>query len=115
MRATIGFVWLLWAVLTWLGLHVIGIALAVVFIIIAVVFWTFAWKNTQNLRTLTLDFYKNQTVQSWLPFMDSVLTPVVIGSTIRKHIRLPPPVCRVIMQSLYENNLTQFAEDKDGL
>ena len=115
LRATTGFALLSFAVPWAFVLFPLGIMLAMPFLITAVIFWFFAWMNTQRLRTLTLDFYKKQTVQSWLPFMDSVLTPVVIGSTIRKHIRLPPPVCRAIMQLIYDNDLTQFAEDKDEL
>ena len=82
------------------------------FFIVAALVLLAAGMNSVSSSTLNLDFYRKETVHSWLPFLGMGAGALRDGSSIRKRIELPTRECISCIRALYDHDKTQFAEDK---
>ena len=87
-------------------------SICLAFLISAILVSLAAVVNTASNSTLNLDFYRNETVHSWLPFLGFGAGALRHGSSIRKKIEMPTGECMSCLIVLYEHDKTQFAEDK---
>ena len=86
--------------------------LGVLLLILAVWFLIYFAGKLCMHEELRLDFYKKETVNTWLFPLLSLLGHRK-GTSITKHLALNVEDSRRIIEILYESPLTQFAEDKE--